>query len=469
MADVQLPQLRAAGQGSAVGELIFLRPEAGQTRELLEGGDLGELVVRHIQCGQLQAVTDGGHRGQHVFRHVQAGQIHQTAQRRQIRHGVVTQVDDLEGADGGEHAQVAHGVSAQVQLLQAGGPLQEAQGADGAAPQGQLLQSGQGLEHIHVGADGAAAEVQALEPGHALQEGQVFDLPIRQGQLLQVQQMPQVAQLNGLGRDIQLGDGPQVIGVDHRLVAEHELLLDQLLDGRIGKLHLLDDTAHGVAQNGQGTHETVVAHGDGVDLGLAALQGHGGDAGGVGGGGVLAVGGDIEGAALMGEIQADILAVEAGHKIRRGSCGPQSIQLRLDGGVRHLVEHVHRIQELVLLHIGPAQGHIQLGGSSVSDGTDQGVLCLGVVAGILVNLGQVDGHILVLSGKFIGDVIEPGCRFKMAVLGTAACLGHEKIPDRFPVVDEDIPAQADDQRHHQQKRNDPFHGFFHSILLPFRV
>ena len=54
----------------------------------------------------------------------------------------------------------------------------------------------------------------------------------------------------------------------------------------------------------------------------------------------------------MGEGQADILAVEAGLEIRLGGGGPEGIQLCLDGGVRHLVEHIHRVQELVLLHIG---------------------------------------------------------------------------------------------------------------------
>ena len=254
-------------------------------------------------------------------------------------------------------------------------------------------------------------------------------------------------------------------------MAEHELLLDQLLDDRILELHLFNDAAHGVAQNGQGADQTVVAHGDGVDLCLAALQGHGSDAGGIGGGGILTVGGHIQGAALMGEGQTDILAVKAGHEIGGGSRRPQGIQLRLDGGIGHLVQHIHRIQELVLLHVCPAQGHVQLGGGTVGDGTDQGVLGLGVVAGILVDLGQVDGHILVLTGELIGNVIEPGSRFKMAVLGAVARLGHEKIPDRFPVIDEDIPARAGDQGHDQQKRNDPFHDIFHkeSSLSGYRM
>ena len=73
------------------------------------------------------------------------------------------------------------------------------------------------------------------------------------------------------------------------------------------------------------------------------------------------------------------------------------------------------------------------------------------------------------TGELIGDIIEPGGCLKVAVLGAAARLGHQKIPDRIPVVDEDIPAHTGDQGHDQQKWDDPFHDLFHKIMLPFRV
>ena len=469
VADVQGLQLGADRQGCAVGDLVFLGPEGGQGGELLNGGDVGELVLGDIQTAQLGAGGQGRDAGDHIFTQIQLRQLCQGRQGSEVGDGVVPEVQDLQGGDPGQHAQIADGVGGQVQLLQAGRTLQEGQGADGAAAHGQLLQSRQSLQDGQVRADGTAGEVQGLQTGHALQEAQIGDGPVGEGEIFQIPQMPQVAQFRGRLGDGQGGDGPQIVGVDGSVLAEHQLVLDQLLDVGVCKFHGLDDAAHGVAQNGQGTDQTVAADSDGVDLRLAALESHGGDAGGIGGGGVLAVGGDVEGAAVSGEIQADVLAVEAGGEVGRGGRRAQGVQLGLDGRVGHLVEHVYRVEQLVLLHIGLAQGDVQLAGGTVGDGADQSPLGLGVVAGVLVDLGQVNGHIFVLAGKFIGNIIEPGGRLEVAVLGAAPGLGHQKIPYGFPVVDEDVPDCAGDQGHDQQKRDDPFDDLFHKDLLPFRV
>ena len=185
--------------------------------------------------------------------------------------------------------------------------------------------------------------------------------------------------------------------------------------------------------------------------------------------GIFAVGGHIQCDAVMGEIQSDVLVVKTGGYVCGGDRRPHSIQFGFQNGICNVIQHGHSVQQLILLHISHTQRGVQLRGTAVGDGVGQGVFCFGVVAGILIDLGQFDGHILVLTTELVAQIVKPGGSFVITGTGISAGLAHKKFLNRIPVVDEHIPNSAADQGDDQKKRQDPFYDFFHGVLLHFRV
>ena len=233
--------------------------------------------------------------------------------------------------------------------------------------------------------------------------------------------------------------------------------------GGVLKFHSFNYAADGVAQNGHGAHQAVVCHADGVDLGFTQRQRHRLRVGRVRYGWVIPVSGVVQGAFRRGKGHTDILAVVAGIVVSGGSGGPQSRQLRGDGGVFDVCQQGNRVQQLILLHIGFAQSHVELLGCACLNGLGQGNLRLGVIAGGLILVGKLNGNVFVLAGIVIGKIVEPGGQAAVAFDVVVAGLLQQQIPGK-------VPSDADDQRKGQQQRHQNVHYFFHresSILLEF--
>ena len=93
---------------------------------------------------------------------------------------------------------------------------------------------------------------------------------------------------------------------------------------------------------------------------------------------------------------------------------------------------------------------------------------LGIVAVGLILVGQFDGNMFVLGGIIVGQVIVPGGHVVIALGGVIAGTAQQHIPGKFPVIYEQVPADAhqDQDHHHHRYRN--FQNLFHSTT-PFRA
>ena len=138
----------------------------------------------------------------------------------------------------------------------------------------------------------------------------------------------------------------------------------------------------------------------------------------------------------------NILAEEAGLLIRRGGGRPLCLNFPGNGGVCDTVQHLHRVQQFVLLHIDLAQCGVQLHGGLVMDGGGEGQLGLGVVPTLFVLVGQLNGHVFVVAGEAVGGVIEPGGQPGVAVQGLESGLTQQGIPGKGPVINEQVPENA---------------------------
>ena len=129
-----------------------------------------------------------------------------------------------------------------------------------------------------------------------------------------------------------------------------------------------------------------------------------------------------------------VLIVQAGSRIRRRRSGALPVQGCLYGWVGDVIQHGHRVQQLVLLHICLAQRHVQLRAAAVGNRVGQGILSLGIVADCLKPLGKLNGHILIVSGLLVSKIVEPCGRSVLSVLLPVACLAEQKLQSRPPVI-----------------------------------
>ena len=334
-------------------------------------------------------------------------QIAQTVQCVETGHGVVLEIQVGQRGHGGQHVQIPDGVLAQIQI---GKALRAGQLFDGAQAAFYHAQLGQGGKSRNDGqivrAEPAAAEVKRRKLGQRRQALKTVDVLIGNGQLFQIGHERQVGvDLRVLG-DGEFRDLPQLAGVDAVAVSCAGQLPQSRFHGRVGEFDFLNDAGHSVAQNRQGTDKAVIAHGDGVNGRLTGGEGNGAFVNGVLHGGVFTVGGVVE---LPGGVQGDvdILAVVARLVVADGGVRPLRLDLGLDIRVRDFVQQRDGVQQFVLLHVGLAQGGEQLGAGFGVDGIGQGVLGFRVVVVGLIQVRQLDGHVLVVVGEVVGKVIEP--------------------------------------------------------------
>ena len=299
---------------------------------------------------------------------------------------------------------------------------------------------------------------------------QVAHVPAGKSQTFQIGHILQVFQSGRLRRNLKLRNLPQVVGKDGMAGFALEDVPYCGFHGGVPEFHGFNYAADGVAQNGHRADKTVVRHADGVDLGFTQRQCHRLGVGRICYGRVIPVGGVVQGAGGGGKGHTDILTVVAGIVVGGGSGGPQSRQLGGNGGVFDVRQQRNRVQQLILLHIGFAQSHVELLGCACLNGLGQGNLRLGVIAGGLILVGKLNGNVFVLAGIVIGKIVEPGGQAAVAFDIVVAGLLQQHIPGKVPVVYKQIPSDADDQRKGQQQRHQNVHYFFHresSILLEF--
>ena len=363
----------------------------------------------------------------------------------------------------GQGLQIADGIVAGVQNFQGSGLFQTGQGAEAAIGDVQLCQLGElrnGGQAFRGKA--AAGEIQLFQMGQALEILEVAHVSAADCQAFQIGQVAQVLQSGCLRGNLQLRDLPQVVGVEHMVRVVAEGGADGLLHGGIHKEGGFNHAANGIAENGYGAYKPVVPNADGVNLGFTQGQFNGRTVGCIGNGGVISVCGIVEGTLRRGEGHADILAVVAGGVVRLGGGGPHGLQFRLDGGVRNVCQHGDGVQQLVLLYVGFAQCRIELLGCTVPDGLGERHLGLGVVAGGLVLVGKLNGHVFILPGEAVGHVIEPGGQAGVAFQVVVSRLLQQDIPGEGPVVYKQIPADAGNYQNYQQQRHQKVDQLFHN-------
>ena len=366
---------------------------------------------------------------------VQLHQIGQSTQYGQVSNGVVGQNDLLKTGQILQRLQVPDGVVGQIQLDEPCSVLQAGQGAESAIRQVQLLQSRQGSHGSQtVRREPAAGEIQLFQVGQFTQVVQVAHAPSIQRQRFQIGHVLQVFQGGHVIRNSQLCNLPQVVGVKDM----GGLALQDIPHGAfhigIHKDYGLNNAADGITENGNGTYKPIVRYTDGVDLGLSGGQLNGGGIRSVCDGGIVSVGGVVQCSLRGRQGDADILAIVAGFVVRRRGRGPQSLQLAENGGVCNVGHQCLRVQQLVLLHVGFAESHIELLGGSGCNGLGQSDLCFGIVPGRFILIGQLNGHIFVLAGVIIGQVVKPGGQAAVAGNVVVAGLLQQKVPGEVPVV-----------------------------------
>ena len=176
--------------------------------------------------------------------------------------------------------------------------------------------------------------------------------------------MDEIAQVGvacGLGRNGQLADRPKVACQKLGTLRNSEHLVRGSLDGAVLERNLLHHADDAVIRLDQRADQSVFPDGDGRNMRVARGQL---DRLGIRLGrqrGILLVRRDAQRARLMRDGHGDILGELAavGHQL--GCCGTLCIQLRADGGVIEVVEHLLRVEQLVLRNVGGRELAVQLG------------------------------------------------------------------------------------------------------------
>ena len=461
----QVHQLRAGGQDLHLLQLVVIHRQVAQQGEPLHAADAGQLIIVGAEPAEPDTGADGGQGGQGVVGNVQGIQLIQLAERGQAGDGVMPQVQFRQGGHIAEGIQIPDGIFAQIQPGQILGTGEGLNGAEAAVGQAQAVQGGEPGQIAQVAAgEAAAAEIQGLQTGQGSDGLQGFQGVAAGGQLHQIGHQGQILQIGGGFGDGELGDGPEHVGVNDLCAVGTDGLPHGILHGFVHEGNGLDHAGDGVADDAQGAHQTLVADADGVDGGLTGGESDGFGIRLTGGGGILAVDGVVQLIAGGGQGHVDILAVEACGVAGGGGVGAQLVQLGLDVGVCDVFQHGHRVQQLVLLHIGPAQGNIQLGGAAVGNGPGEGELGLGVIALGFVLLRHFDGDIFVVAGMPVGQVIAQRGQGIIARLRAEPGGAEQQIPGKGAVINEGVPDQAAQDGGHQQHRHQNSKNFSHGKL-----
>ena len=415
-----------------------------------------------MEPGQTGAAADGGEAGQRVEAHIQLRKIRQAAQDGQIGDGIVLKVQLRQGGHAGQGFQLLQSVAPQIQKRQILGTFQTGQGAQGALRHGQAGQGRQGTQNFQVvHREAAARQIQHHQLAQGRQAFQRRNFQAVDGQARQIGQVGQVTEILGSLRNGELRNAPQSVGVNRGGGTGVDQLPDGGLHGLILEFRFFDDAGDGVIQVGNPADKAVFLHGNGTDLGFACGQGNAAAVAIPGHGGVISVGGVENGISVGGQVHINILAEKAGLLIGLGCGRTLILNFLADGTLRNLLQQGNRVQELILLHEHLAQGGVQLHRGIVPDGGGQGQLGLGVVAGFLVLVGKLNGHVFVMTGEIVGAVIEPGGKPGIAVYGLIPGLAQQGVPGEGPVINEQVPDDAGDNQQQKHQRYQESGCFLH--------
>ena len=287
------------------------------------------------------------------------------------------------------------------------------------------------------------------------------------GKTFQVGKVLDVIENCGLLWHGELPDIPEHVGVKGLRGTCLNLLAQGRFHGFVHQLHPLYHTGDGVLQGDNRADQAVFSNGNGLYLRHAggkmdAVFIHRACCGGVG-----SIGGVIDRTAGSCQMDVDILAVEAGGTVRRGSGRAFGGKLSGNGRVCNAVQQPNSVQKLILGHIGLAQDAIGLCGGNRTDSLGQSRFGLGEIAVGPVLAGKLNGHILVMAGEIVGKGIEPGGQPGIAVQIVKSGLTEQRVPGEDPVIVKQIPEDADQNEQSQRHRNQKSDCFFHRKLLRF--
>ena len=318
-----------------------------------------------------------------------------------------------------------------------------------------------------IGREGRPGQIQGGQTGQFRKTGERVNTAVLNGQRCQIGHQADIVNDRSVFRHSKLLNIPQLIGIDCLFCSRHNSGADGRLHSGVGEGNFLNNTGNGVVQHGQRTDKTALTDTHRKNGGFASGKSDGFAVTGLGDGGIISIQGVKNGVTGGSECNIHIFAVIARSVIRRWSGGTLCLNFGFYFRIGNVFQQVNGVQNLILFHKNRTEGGIQFRRGGRSNGSGQGHLRLGVISGISVLIGKLNGNALLLAGEFVCHIIEKGRQLRIPVQILESGLTEQGVPGELPVIDEQVPHNTGANKEQQNQRYQNSGSFFHRKILHF--